>query len=177
MAILFENHYLFTQEDCEQFIRKTEQKKLRPAAWILGLLLLTEAVLLAALDLVYSVPFWLSLVLGIGWIWSFEFSFPRHRARARRRAAQKLTGTPAAESVVTVTEEGITLQEGQYSRCFSFAEIRAFLDCDSYLVLMTKTGPFGYTGIPLRRDGFTVGDLSSCYAFLSAKQPAVRWFS
>ena len=44
---MFENRYHFTVEDCAGFIRKTEQAKGRPVVWVIGLLLLLEAVLVA----------------------------------------------------------------------------------------------------------------------------------
>lgn len=198
---MFENRYYFTLEDAELFIRKTEQKKWRPVAWVIGMLLLLEAVLLAALDQVYTPIFWLALAVGIFMICWYEFCFPRRRAVRRIRYAQKRirrsqsqsvdtandsgrslsTGKDALdlkiESVVTVDDDGVTLTEGSYTKTWPYSDIKAFLDCGEYLVLMTKTGPLVYTGIPLRRNGFTKGDLSSCYAFLSGKQGTVRWLS
>lgn len=174
---MFENRFYFTLEDAELFIRKTEQAKGRPVVWVIGLLLLLEAVLVGALGRVYTLSFWILLAAGILLICWFEFSFPQWRASRRMRLAQKHTRDSQAESVVTVDDDGVTLTEGAYTLSVPHSQIVAFLDCGEYLVLMTKTGPLVYTGIPLRRNGFTKGDLSSCYAFLSSKQGTVRWLS
>lgn len=161
--LLFENRYIDDDETVLEEIRQVTYGQIFRGIRRITLLYSVCAVI--SLLIHAKVLFVVALLLGCLLVF-VAFFLPRLHLSSAKRETLRLNNGEFPETVVRFGER-ILLTEGAFSLTTEYAQIVEIRRLQHSIVLMTGVN----TGIPLKPDAFTLGNLPDLLAFLEEKCP------